>query len=590
MSGQRPKRKGRSRPSITTRSMSMTGYTDQHEGLPVWISDANEAWIPGIISKVNRDNNIIQLSIPSRGNKELTIHASTAAYNKAGGQFEASREGDASSRVSTKTIGATSFRGNSGKKNVETRQLLPRSIAHAGKNMYDDMDDMPDLNEAAVLENIRHRFHIDLIYTRTGPILIAMNPFKWLQIYGEGTIQQYHQCNEVNKLPPHCFGIGEQSYRAMKSGKNSQSLIICGESGAGKTETTKLILRYLSSIASSGNVEVSTKIMQSNPLMEAFGNAKTLRNNNSSRFGKFISVAFDHHSCHVVGATITNYLLEKSRCVSLPSRERNFHIFYQLCAGASNEQRKKWKITNPREFYYLNQSSCLEVDGMNDGNEFVETISALKTLNFSNEDQNNLLSIIAGILHLGNIQFDCNSKDKATININSIVSLNTCAELLGIRGVGTLTGGEILGNALTSKIYYSPREDPIEVQLNIDESSSSRDAFAKGIYHRLFDWLIVHIDMSLNDQTESQAKGHMGGHQKLFIGILDIYGFESLTINGFEQLFINYANEKLQNLFNALIFQMEQDVYADEGIEWNPTDFPDNQVCLNLIEKRPKGK
>jgi myosin heavy subunit len=306
----RRKPRGPSRPSITTRSMSLTGWTDQHEGLPIWLSDVNEAWIHGIISKVDREKDTIELSIPQRGpHVTITIRASTATYDKSGGKFEASREG---------ISGATkrnvhSLRGNTkGKKSVEVRQMLPRSIAHVGKDMYDDMDDMPDLNEAAILENIRHRFHTDLIYTRTGPILIAMNPFKWLHIYGEDVVQKYHKCSDVNNLPPHCFAIGEQSYRAMKSGKNSQSLIICGESGAGKTETTKLILKYLSSIAGAGNVEVSTKIMQSNPLMEAFGNAKTLRNNNSSRFGKFISVAFDHHSGYVIGATITNYLLGKT--------------------------------------------------------------------------------------------------------------------------------------------------------------------------------------------------------------------------------------------------------------------------------------
>ena len=561
--------------------MSLTGYTDQHEGLPVWISDLSEAWIPGIISKVDRNADTIKLSVPSRGTIDITIRASTAAYNKAGGLFEASREG-LSAKPIVRHLGSRA--ANNAAKQIETRQILPRSIAHTKKNMYDDMDELPDLNEAAILENIRHRFHMDLIYTRTGPILIAMNPFKWLHIYGEDVVQQYHNCAFVDSLPPHCFAIGEQAYRAMKSGQNSQSLIICGESGAGKTETTKLILRYLSSIAGAGNVEVSTKIMQSNPLMEAFGNAKTLRNNNSSRFGKFISVAFDSVSGYVIGATITNYLLEKSRCVSLPSRERNFHIFYQLCAGATNEQRQEFGVKNALDFYYLNHSSCLEVEGIDDGKEFADTMLALKTLNFSEQDRNSLLCIVAGILHLGNIEFDTDSKDQAFVHGNSAISLQMAARLIGIPG-----GADALGDALTSKVIHPPRADPIKVQLNDEEAMSSRDAFAKGMYHRVFDWLIVHIDMSLNNESETAAREHMGGHQPLFIGILDIYGFESLTTNGFEQLFINYANEKLQNLFNALIFYMEQQVYADEGIAWNPTDFPDNQVCLDLIEKRPKG-
>ena len=389
-----PRHRGRkSRPSITTRSMSMTGYTPTHEGLPVWVSDPGEAWLPSIINKVDRIADTIKITFDDKSKSDITIRASTASYNKTGGLFEASREGLSGSKKKIMTFSAR----NNGKNStpiIETRQLLPRSIAHTGKNMYDDMDELPDLNEAAILENIRHRFHMDLIYTRTGPILIAMNPFKWLQIYDQKTIQQYHNCQMVNQLPPHCFGIGEQAYRAMKSGQNSQSLIICGESGAGKTETTKLILRYLSSIAGAGNIEVSTKIMQSNPLMEAFGNAKTLRNNNSSRFGKFISVAFDSTTGYVIGATITNYLLEKSRCVSLPSRERNFHIFYQLCAGANDEQKRILNVRSAKEFYYLNHSSCVEIDGMDDAKEFLNTILALNTLNFSQIDINNLLSIV----------------------------------------------------------------------------------------------------------------------------------------------------------------------------------------------------
>ena len=581
MSGKPRKKRGTTRLSITTRSMSLTGYTDQHEGLPVWISDVGEAWIPGIINKVDRAADTIKLTVPNMGRADITIRASTAAYDKAGGKFEASREG-LSSKPRLNRMHPRTAAG--GPLPVETRQLLPRSIAHHGKNAYDDMDELPDLNEAAILENIRHRFHMDLIYTRTGPILIAMNPFKWLHIYGEDMVQQYHTCSRVESLPPHCFAIGEQAYRAMKSARHSQSLIICGESGAGKTETTKLILRYLSSIAGSGNVEVSTKIMQSNPLMEAFGNAKTLRNNNSSRFGKFISVAFDGDSGFVIGATITNYLLEKSRCVALPSRERNFHIFYQLCAGATQELRHELDVSSAREFYYLNQSSCLEVEGINDGTEWQATLDAMATLNFSTTDQRSVISVVAGILHVGNIEFDNNVKDEASVSARSTPALMSASRLLGIAG-----GPEALADALTSKVIHPPRADPIKVQLNGEEATSSRDAFAKGIYHRLFDWLIVHIDMSLNNSDEQSARNHMGGHQPLFIGILDIYGFESLTVNGFEQLFINYANEKLQNLFNALIFYMEQQVYADEGIAWNPTDFPDNQICLDLIEKRPKG-
>jgi myosin heavy subunit len=559
-------------------------WNSQHEGMPVWVSDPTDAWVEATILAVDQKGDTINVELKA-SRKAFLIRASTAAYNSKGGEFNLSSEG-VSIHAARPVTGSRSLAllrsRQTGLQRIEERQILPRSTNI--KQAYEDMDDLPDLNEASILENTRRRFHMDQIYTRTGPILIAMNPFKWLQIYGDDMIQRYHRCEQIDAISPHCFAIGERSYRTLRETRANQSLIICGESGAGKTETTKLILKYLSAIASSGDLEVSAKIMRSNPLMEAFGNAKTLRNNNSSRFGKFISVTFGGADATVTGATVTNYLLEKSRCVTLPGRERNFHIFYQLCAGASRAQKAEYGLTMARDFHYLNQSSCLEVDGMDDAAEFQTTCEALRTLNFSESEQNYLISIVAGILHLGNTEFEDDAEDCANVSPACRNGIANAARLLGIKG-----GPTALAKALTTKIIHPPRSTPITKELDALEAASSRDALAKSIYSRVFDWLIVHINMSLNHSDEKDAAQSMGGHQNMFIGILDIYGFESLSVNGFEQLFINYANEKLQNLFNALIFLMEQEKYREEGIEWNPTDFPDNQVCLNLIEKKPKG-
>ncbi|KZV53151.1 myosin-17-like [Dorcoceras hygrometricum] len=438
----------------------------------------------------------------------------------------------------------------------------------------DDMTKLSYLHEPGVLQNLAARYELNEIYTYTGNILIAINPFQRLpHLYDTHMMEQYKGA-ALGELSPHVFAIADVSYRAMINDGKSNSILVSGESGAGKTETTKMLMRYLAHLGGRSGVEgrtVEQQVLESNPVLEAFGNAKTVRNNNSSRFGKFVEIQFDK-SGRISGAAIRTYLLERSRVCQISDPERNYHCFYLLCA-APPEEREKYKLGNPESFHYLNQSKCIKLDGVNDAEEYLATRRAMDIVGISGEEQEAIFRVVAAVLHLGNIEFAKGKEIDSSVikNEKSRFHLNTTAELLKC-------DPKSLEDAMIKRVMVTP-EEVITRTLDPEAALGSRDALAKTIYSRLFDWIVEKINVSIGQDPNSKA----------IIGVLDIYGFESFKYNSFEQFCINFTNEKLQQHFNQHVFKMEQEDYEKEEINWSYIEFVDNQDVLDLIEKKPGG-
>ncbi|CAL4974397.1 unnamed protein product [Urochloa decumbens] len=430
------------------------------------------------------------------------------------------------------------------------------------------------LHEPGVLDNLAVRYAKNIIYTYTGNILIAINPFQRLpNLVDARTMEKYKGAN-LGDLDPHVFAIADVSYRQMINEGKSNSILVSGESGAGKTETTKLLMRYLAFLggrSGTGERTVEQQVLESNPVLEAFGNAKTVRNNNSSRFGKFVEIQFDK-SGKISGAAIRTYLLERSRVCQINSPERNYHCFYFLCAAPS-EHLKKYKLGDPSSFHYLNQSACIKVDGINDAEEYLATRKAMDTVGITEQEQEAIFRVVAAVLHLGNINFAKGREVDSSVlkDDQSRFHLNTAGELL-------MCDCEKLENALINREINTP-EGVITTSVGPNSATISRDGLAKQIYSRLFDWLVNRINASIGQDPDSNK----------LIGVLDIYGFESFKTNSFEQLCINFTNEKLQQHFNQNVFKMEQEEYTREQINWSYIEFVDNQDVLDLIEKKPGG-
>lgn len=438
----------------------------------------------------------------------------------------------------------------------------------------DDMTRLSYLHEPGVLQNLAARYELNEIYTYTGNILIAVNPFQRLpHLYDTHMMGQYKGAG-LGELSPHVFAVADVAYWAMINEGKSNSILVSGESGAGKTETTKMLMRYLAYLGGRSGVEgrtVEQQVLESNPVLEAFGNAKTVRNNNSSRFGKFVEIQFDK-SGRISGAAIRTYLLERSRVCQINSPERNYHCFYLICA-APQEVKDKYKLTSPQSFHYLNQSDCYELDGVDDSLEYLATIRAMDIVGISESEQEAIFRVVAAILHLGNIDFAKGEEIDSSVikNDKSRFHLMTAAELLMCDAQG-------LEDALIKRVMVTPEEI---ITRTLDPASAivSRDGFAKTLYSRLFDWLVEKINVSIGQDPNSKS----------LIGVLDIYGFESFKCNSFEQFCINFTNEKLQQHFNQHVFKMEQEEYTKEEINWSYIEFIDNQDVLDLIEKKPGG-
>nr|XP_028694425.1 unconventional myosin-If isoform X3 [Macaca mulatta] len=432
----------------------------------------------------------------------------------------------------------------------------------------DDMVLLPQITEDAIAANLRKRFMDDYIFTYIGSVLISVNPFKQMPYFTDREIDLYQGAAQYEN-PPHIYALTDNMYRNMLIDCENQCVIISGESGAGKTVAAKYIMGYISKVSGGGNKVQHVKdiILQSNPLLEAFGNAKTVRNNNSSRFGKYFEIQFSRGG-EPDGGKISNFLLEKSRVVMQNENERNFHIYYQLLEGASQEQRQNLGLMTPDYYYYLNQSDTYQVDGTDDRSDFGETLSAMQVIGIPPSIQQLVLQLVAGILHLGNISF---CEDGNYARVESVDLLAFPAYLLGI------DSGRLQEKLTSRKMdsRWGGRSESIDVTLNVEQAAYTRDALAKGLYARLFDFLVEAINRAMQKPQEEYS-----------IGVLDIYGFEIFQKNGFEQFCINFVNEKLQQIFIELTLKAEQEEYVQEGIRWTPIQYFNNKVVCDLIENK----
>uniref|UniRef100_A0A672JLA7 Unconventional myosin-Va n=1 Tax=Salarias fasciatus TaxID=181472 RepID=A0A672JLA7_SALFA len=430
-----------------------------------------------------------------------------------------------------------------------------------------DLTALSYLHEPAVLHNLKVRFmDSKLIYTYCGIVLVAINPYETLPIYGTDIISAYSGQN-MGDMDPHIFAVAEEAYKQMARDERNQSIIVSGESGAGKTVSAKYAMRYFATVSGSASeANVEEKVLASNPIMEAIGNAKTTRNDNSSRFGKYIEIGFDARY-RIIGANMRTYLLEKSRVVFQADEERNYHIFYQLCASAHLPEYKTLKLGGANDFLYTRQGRSPVIDGVDDSKELCNTRSAFTLLGINESYQMGLFQVLAAILHLGNVEIKERDSDSSIIPPNNH-HLTAFCELVGVTY-------QDMSQWLCHRKLKTATETYVKTLSRL-QATNARDALSKHIYAKLFNWIVEHVNKALITNVKQHS----------FIGVLDIYGFETFEINSFEQFCINYANEKLQQQFNMHVFKLEQEEYMREQIPWTLIDFYDNQPCINLIEAK----
>ncbi|XP_056289192.1 unconventional myosin-Vb [Pseudoliparis swirei] len=431
-----------------------------------------------------------------------------------------------------------------------------------------DLTALSYLHEPAVLHNLKVRFlEPNHIYTYCGIVLVAINPYEQLHIYGEEVIRAYSGQN-MGDMDPHIFAVAEEAYKQMARDERNQSIIVSGESGAGKTVSAKYAMRFFATVGgSTRDSNVEEKVLASNPIMEAIGNAKTTRNDNSSRFGKYIQIGFSRQY-HIIGANMRTYLLEKSRVVFQAEEERNYHIFYQLCACASSPEFKDLGLTSAEDFIFTSMGENISIEGVDDAKDLEKTREAFTLLGIKEASQSSLFKVVASILHLGNINISLNRGGDSCHVSKDDLHLQHFCRLLGLE-LPQMEHWLCHRKLVTaSETYVKSMSGP--------QAENARGALAKLLYARLFTWIVGHINKALL----TSAKQHS------FIGVLDIYGFETFEVNSFEQFCINYANEKLQQQFNSHVFKLEQEEYMKELIPWTLIDFYDNQPCIDLIEAR----
>uniref|UniRef100_A0A8C9R1L3 Osteoclast-stimulating factor 1 n=1 Tax=Scleropages formosus TaxID=113540 RepID=A0A8C9R1L3_SCLFO len=449
-----------------------------------------------------------------------------------------------------------------------SKERYPWQTQNVKVSGVDDMVLLSKIHEDAVTDNLKKRYMDDYIFTYIGPVLISVNPFKQLPYFTDREVELYQLAAQYEN-PPHIYALADNMYRNMMIDRENQCVIISGESGAGKTVAAKYIMSYISRVSGGGPKVQHVKdiILQSNPLLEAFGNAKTIRNNNSSRFGKYFEIQFSLGG-EPDGGKISNFLLEKSRVVSQSQGERNFHIFYQVTPGTTKEQRETLGITTPDYYLYLNQSGTYTVKDISDKKDFSDTVEAMNVVGLSVDEQDAVLQIVAGILHLGNITFR-EEGNYAVVDDEDFLAFP--AYLLGISQGG-------LKERLTSRTMdsrWGGKSESILVTLNSEQACFTRDALAKALHSRLFDYLVDAINRAIQKDCEEMT-----------IGVLDIYGFEIFQKNGFEQFCINFVNEKLQQIFIELTLKVEQEEYVQEGIKWVAIEYFNNKVVCDLIESK----
>ncbi|XP_053925641.1 unconventional myosin-VIIa isoform X3 [Cuculus canorus] len=442
----------------------------------------------------------------------------------------------------------------------------------------EDMIRLGDLNEAGILRNLLIRYREHLIYTNcggrtyTGSILVAVNPYQLLPIYSPEQIRLYTN-KKIGEMPPHIFAIADNCYFNMQRNNKDQCCIISGESGAGKTESTKLILQFLAAI-SGQHSWIEQQVLEANPILEAFGNAKTIRNDNSSRFGKYIDIHFNKRGA-IEGAKIEQYLLEKSRVCRQAQDERNYHVFYCMLKGMTMEQKKKLGLGKATDYNYLAMGNCTTCDGRDDSKEYANIRSAMKVLMFTDTENWEISKLLAAILHMGNLQYEARTYDNLdACEVVQSASLITAASLLEVDSQDVM-------NCLTSRTIIT-RGETVSTPLSMEQALDVRDAFVKGIYGRLFVWIVEKINAAIYRPPSQELKS-----VRRSIGLLDIFGFENFTVNSFEQLCINFANENLQQFFVRHVFKLEQEEYNLENINWQHIEFTDNQDALDMIAIKP---
>ncbi|KAH9423690.1 hypothetical protein DERP_005271 [Dermatophagoides pteronyssinus] len=524
-------------------------------GDPVWFDDGiNETLTPGIVHNDCSDSNqiiIVHSTIPGDQTKEYNVQNTPKTIQK-------------------------------------RLDFLPNiNNQNNGEDGIDDMINLNDLHESALFWNLKKRYERNKIYTFIGDILISLNPYKMFEIYGLNIVKKYQNYNNNYQFfyqqqqqrlsqPPHLFKIGDLAYQKLLKDNQSQSILICGESGSGKTENTKLLLQYFAAINKSPSNIITEQILESIPLLETFGNAKTILNNNASRYCKYIEIYFNNNNGIISGARTIEFLHEKSRIVSHNQNERNFHIFYELLAGLNDLEKEKYGLQTAEKYFYLNQGNCIEIDGKDDSEDFRFLIGAMQVLGFTNEEQDIIFRILSSILHLGNVYFHRKQfrHGQEGVEIGSDAEIQWISHLLHIPI-------EDLFRILTLKITET-RNETIHTPLNIDQALDIRDAISKLLYMSLFTWLVHRINHIVYKSGLSSRRPK--------IAVLDMFGFENLKENNsFEQLCINYANEMMFNYYIKCIFKLEQAEYMKEKIEWKNIDYPDNQSIINLISKKPIG-
>lgn len=500
-----------------------------------------------------------------------------------------------------------------------------------------DLVALPHLHEASILHSLHLRYDRDAIYTRIGEILISINPFKKLpQLYGRAVMEGHHASasslqrtsDSTSSQPPHLFGIARAAYMDMARNGRNQSILISGESGAGKTEATKITMKYYaltcsasarssasaaSDSASGSTASIESQVLQSNPILEAFGNARTTRNDNSSRFGKFIELQFAPKSDSssgdapvIAGARIRTYLLEKIRVIKQSPNERNFHIFYELLAAAQTATATavdgtttttpayltraavaSWQLLDATQFRLVNQSDCYtRRDNVVDAVQFEKTCRAMQLIGMRDDEVAHVLEIVAAMLHMGNIDF----AETQSVETDNVLEAHIVPENHHFAAAATLlrVSPAQLEAALTKRQLHTATESLV-VQMDAAQAANTCNALVMECYRLLFEWLVGRINSKIRRSSSSSSSSALPARRLDFIGLLDIFGFEDMAVNSFEQLCINYANEALQHQFNEFVFEEEQKLYKDEGIGWTFVDFPNNLACLELFEKRPIG-
>jgi len=581
-------------------------------GKRVWVADPTDerVWLAARVLEVRAAAVTVELESQQQETPARGLRQRRGSYND---------EDDAASRRRDVPLAFAA--------SGECLNVLPRNLPREQDQR--DLVALPHLHEASILNALRLRYERHAIYTHIGDILISINPFQSLpQLYGDEVLQRYaydHDAQfgdrvaETDPREPHLFAVARAAYTDIVQNARSQSILISGESGAGKTEATKIIMTYFAVTCGTGNslasshedsppaspsrTTIEQQVLQSNPILEAFGNARTVRNDNSSRFGKFIELRFRDQRRKLAGARIRTYLLEKIRVIKQAQHERNFHIFYELLSAdatcVSKEQKQALAVTGgPQSFRLLNQSLCSKRrDGVKDAVQFRSTRRAMQQLGMSEHEIGGVLEIVAAVLHMGNVDFEQvphKTDDSVFVDEARVAKSTTgacdhftkAAELLGV-------STQALGHALTKRWIHASNETLI-VGVDVAHARNTRNALTMECYRLLFEWLVARVNNKLQTQSSAAWDADQDDDDEEedatdFIGLLDIFGFEDMAENSFEQLCINYANEALQHQFNQYIFEEEQRLYRDEGICWSFVDFPNNRECLELFEHRPIG-